>query len=303
VNFGGMALNRIRLVTFDLLSSSARKVGVLLDKQVVDLEGVGCHDMRSFLNGGRSSIEYAVKMVASGQNRISLSDVKLRAPIYNPEKVVCVGLNYRNHAIESGMAIPVEPVLFSKFASAIIGDKDKVEKPKETEQLDYEVELVIVIGKEGRNIQEKEAIQHVAGYTVGNDVSARDWQLKKGAGQWMVGKTWDTFAPIGPSILVNPLLLSSSDSFNPNQLGIRLFLNEKKMQDSNTKEFIFPVESVISYISKIVTLKPGDLIFTGTPSGVGFGRKPPVFVNVGDKMRCEIDEIGVIENEVIAPLL
>jgi len=298
------ALNRLRLVSFDLLSNKARRIGVQLDKHVVDLSSADSslpNDMRSFLSGGTSFFERANKIVESGKHRIPTSEVKLTAPIYNPEKVVCVGLNYRDHAKESNMPIPPEPVLFSKFASAIIGNGDNIVKPAETEKLDWEVELVIVIGKGGKNIPEKDALHHIAGYTVGNDVSARDWQLTKPGAQWMVGKTWDTFAPIGPSILVNPLLFSSSDPFNPNDLGVRCFVNEKKVQDSNTREFIFNIQTVVSYISKICTLKPGDLIFTGTPPGVGMGMKPPVYMKVGDRVRVEIDELGSIENPIVAP--
>jgi len=258
-------------------------------------------DMRSFLSGGKSLFERANKIAESGKHRLPFSAVKIAAPIYNPEKIVCVGLNYRDHAKESNMPCPPEPVLFSKFASAIIADGENIVKPAETEKLDWEVELVIVVGTGGRNIPEKDALHHIAGYTVGNDVSARDWQLTKPGAQWMVGKTWDTFAPIGPSILVNPLLFSSSDSFNPNELNVRCYVNGKPVQNSNTREFIFNIQTVVSYISKIVTLKPGDLIFTGTPPGVGMGMKPPVFLKVGDRVKVEIDELGSIENPVVAP--
>jgi len=297
-----MAANRLRLVTFDLLSTQARRIGVHVDKQVVDLcshDSTIPNNMKGFLAGGRSLLEKAAKIVESGKSRISLDQVQIRAPIYDPEKIVCVGLNYRDHAKESNMPIPPEPVLFSKFPSTIIGPKNPIIKPEVTNELDYEVELVVVIGEGGRHIPESSALKHVAGYTVGNDVSARDWQLKKPGGQWMAGKTFDTFAPIGPSILVNPLLLSPGDTFDPNKLGIRCFLNDKKVQDSNTSEFIFNVQQVVAYISRIVTLKPGDLIFTGTPPGVGFGKKPPVYMNVKDKVMCEIDELGSLENHII----
>lgn len=156
-----------------------------------------------------------------------------------------------------------------------------------------------MIGKTGKNIPKHEALKYIGGYTVGNDVSARDWQLKKPGGQWMVGKTWDTFAPIGPSILLNPLLFSATDTFNPNNLGVRCILNGNTVQSSNTREFIFDVATMIEYISQIVTLQPGDLIFTGTPHGVGMGRKPQLWMKAGDKVRCEIDELGAIENNVV----
>lgn len=181
------------------------------------------------------------------------------------------------------------------------GTGDNIVKPKQTQELDYEVELVLVIGKEGKNIPRAEALQYVGGYTVGNDVSARDWQIKKPGGQWMLGKTWDTFAPIGPSILLNPLLLSSTDPFNPNNLGVRCILNGTTVQNSNTREFIFDVGTMIEYISQIVTLKPGDLIFTGTPHGVGMGRKPQLWMKAGDIVQCEIDDLGTISNTVVDP--
>jgi len=257
------------------------------------------NDARTFLAGGAGLFSRTAKIVESGQHRLPEASVRIRAPIYNPEKVVCVGLNYREHAKESNMAVPPEPVLFSKFASSIIASGDNIVKPRQTQELDYEVELVLVIGKEGRNIPKSEALKYIGGYTVGNDVSARDWQLKKPGGQWMVGKTWDTFAPIGPAILLNPLLLSATDAFNPDNLGVRCILNGNTVQNSNTKDFIFDIATMINYISQIVTLKPGDLIFTGTPQGVGMGRKPQLWMKAGDNVRCEIDELGAIENPVV----
>eukprot|EP01110_Echinostelium_bisporum_P012250 TRINITY_DN6632_c0_g1_i1.p1 TRINITY_DN6632_c0_g1~~TRINITY_DN6632_c0_g1_i1.p1 ORF type:complete len:311 (-),score=81.66 TRINITY_DN6632_c0_g1_i1:53-862(-) len=241
------------------------------------------------------------KIVENAQNKIPLSEVALKAPIKNPEKIICVGLNYRDHAIESNMPIPSEPVFFSKWPNTLTGTNQIVIKPNETEQLDYEVELVVVIGKRGKNIPESEALQYVAGYTVGNDISARDWQLKKSAGQWILGKSWDTFAPIGPAITVNPLLLDPNTTFDPNNLGLRCILNGQTVQNGTTKEFIFNVQAVIAYISKIATLNPGDLIFTGTPPGVGMGRKPQLWLQPKDTVVCEIDELGSITNKIVVP--
>lgn len=298
-------LNRLRLVTFDLLGTQTRKIGIHVDKHIVDITKADAslpQDARSFLAGGASVLARTAKIVESGAHRIPESSVRIRAPIYNPEKVVCVGLNYREHAKESNMAIPPEPVLFSKFPNAIIGTGENIVKPNQTKELDYEVELVLVIGKEGKNIPRAQALQYIGGYTVGNDVSARDWQLRKPGAQWMVGKTWDTFAPIGPSILLNPLLYTPADTtFNPNNLNVRCILNGQTVQNSNTKDFIFDIGAMIEYISQIVTLKPGDLIFTGTPQGVGMGRKPQLWMQAGDKVRCEIDELGAIENTVVSP--
>jgi len=200
-----------------------------------------------------------------------------------------------DHVKETGRNPPKEPVLFSKYASAIVGPDDPIMKPAETSELDYEVELVVVIGKEGKSIPEKDALDYVVGYTVGHDVSARDWQYNRGGGQWMAGKTFDTFSPIGPSIVTN--------ISNPNNLGIRCILNGQTVQQSSTSQFIFKTEQLISYISKIVTLRPGDLIFTGTPPGVGVARKPPLFMKHGDTVTCEIDEIGRLTNKILGSSL
>eukprot|EP01116_Phalansterium_solitarium_P021023 TRINITY_DN6399_c0_g2_i1.p1 TRINITY_DN6399_c0_g2~~TRINITY_DN6399_c0_g2_i1.p1 ORF type:complete len:298 (-),score=121.06 TRINITY_DN6399_c0_g2_i1:180-1073(-) len=280
----------LRLVTFE--SGGSRRIGAQVDKEVVDLaKSVGVTDMRSFLNLGSAGLKQAQDAVNSGKNRIALKDVTIKAPIDNPEKVICVGLNYVDHAIESNMAIPTEPVLFNKFASSIVGPNDVIVKPATTESLDFEAELAIVIGKGGRNISEADALQHVAGYTVAHDVSARDWQLKKPGGQWLSGKTFDTFCPLGPAIV--------TEVSNPSNLGIRCILNGTTVQNSNTNQFIFHPPKLIAYISAIVTLKPGDVILTGTPPGVGFGRNPPLYMKAGDKVTVEIDELGSITNTIV----
>lgn len=219
---------------------------------------------------------------------------ELLAPIPEPGKVICIGLNYRDHAEESGMDIPSEPVCFSKFANTITGPETTIKLPAVSKQVDYEAELVVVIGKTGKNIPAGEALNHVAGYMNGNDVSARDWQIGRPGGQWLLGKTPDTFAPIGP------WLVTTEEAGDPNNLKIALRLNGESMQDSNTKEFIFTVEEVIEHLSKIMTLEPGDIIFTGTPPGVGMARKPPVFLKPGDATEVEIEGLGVLRNNVAA---
>ncbi|MGE3821278.1 MAG: fumarylacetoacetate hydrolase family protein [Isosphaeraceae bacterium] len=216
------------------------------------------------------------------------------APVPDPRKIVCLGLNYRDHAAESGMEPPSEPVLFSKYPTALIGHGAEIVLPTVSDQVDYEAELVIVVGQGGRHIPIDQAMSRVGGYAVGHDVSARDWQLNKPGKQWMAGKTFDTFAPVGPE------LVTPDEVPDPNALGIRLRLNGQTMQDSNTKEFIFKVDYVISYLSKIFTLEPGDLIFTGTPPGVGMARKPPVWLKPGDVAEVEIDGLGTLRNTVAA---
>jgi 2-keto-4-pentenoate hydratase/2-oxohepta-3-ene-1,7-dioic acid hydratase in catechol pathway len=218
---------------------------------------------------------------------------KLLPPIPDPPKIVCLGLNYRDHAAESGAPIPKDPVLFSKYATALIGQGDAIVLPPVSNEVDYEAELVVVVGKRGRNLSAAEAMGHVAGYTVGHDVSARDWQLKKDQKQWMVGKTFDTFAPTGP------VLVTADEVPDPHNLAIRLRLNGETMQDSNTRQMIFPVGQVLAYLSQVFTLEVGDLIFTGTPPGVGFARKPPVFLKAGDVVEVEVEGLGVLRNPVV----
>jgi len=218
----------------------------------------------------------------------------LAAPIPDPPKVICIGLNYRDHAAESGAPIPAEPVLFSKFSSAIIGPEEPIVLPRVSHEVDYEAELVVVIGKRGRYIAEDQARNYVAGYTIGHDVSARDWQLRKPGGQWLAGKTFDTFAPIGPA------LVTADEIRDPHRLSIELRLNGQVMQRSNTEQMIFTVDKLVAYISQVVTLQPGDLIFTGTPPGVGFARKPPVFLKPGDIVEIEIENLGILRNPVTA---
>jgi len=233
--------------------------------------------------------------VAGGKWRVALSTVKLLAPIYDPEKIVCVGMNYREHCTEQGIPIPTEPVIFSKFASAICASGDPIPwEVGETQELDYEVEMVIVVGRAGKHVKKHEAMQHIAGWTVAHDVSARDWQLKRNGGQWLLGKTCDGFAPIGPAIVTRDELPDVSN------LGIRCLLNGARVQEASTSELVFKPDDIIAYVTRFVTIKPGDLIFTGTPSGVGCFRKPPLWLKHGDEIVCEIDGIGRISNRVQA---
>jgi len=217
----------------------------------------------------------------------------LLAPVPDPAKIVCLGLNYRDHAAESGMDVPTEPILFSKYPTALIGHGAAIVLPGSSDQVDYEAELVVVIGRGGKDIPASRAMDHVGGYAVGNDVSARDWQLGKPGKQWMAGKTFDTFAPVGPAVV------TADEVPDPQALGIRLRLNGATMQDSSTSQLVFGVAEVIAYLSRIFTLEPGDLIFTGTPPGVGMARKPPVWLQAGDVVEVEIDGLGTLRNPVV----
>ena len=218
--------------------------------------------------------------------------VRLAAPTARPSKIVCVGLNYAKHAEESGMAVPGEPVLFFKATSSIIGPNDHVMLPRGSQKSDWEVELAVVIGKKASYVKESEAMDYVAGYMVHNDVSERAFQLER-EGQWVKGKSCDTFAPLGP------FMATKNEIADPHNLRLWLKLNGETLQDSNTSDFIFDIPKVISYISEFMTLLPGDIISTGTPFGVGLGFNPPKYLKAGDVMELGIDGLGVSRQEVI----
>jgi acylpyruvate hydrolase len=220
------------------------------------------------------------------------SAVKLRAPILRPPKIIGIGLNYRDHAEEQGAKIPRVPLIFAKFATSIIGPGDAIVYPKITEQLDYEAELAFVIGKGGKSIPVERAYEHIAGYCVFNDVTARDVQLSDR--QWVRGKTPDTLAPIGP------WLVTRDEVPDPGNLKIQLWLNDQLLQDSRTDQLIFDIPYLVNFLSEAFTLEPGDVVATGTPGGVGFVRKPAVFMNPGDRVRVEIERLGVLENSIVA---
>lgn len=243
-------------------------------------------------NLAASGFEGAVE----GVNEVALGEVKLNPPLKNIDKVICIGKNYADHAREMGGEPPEIPVVFSMFPSAIVGPEDSVVLPSISRQVDYEAELVVVIGKAGRHIPRERAMDHVFGYCCGNDISARDWQKGKPGGQWLLGKTFDTFAPLGP------FLVTKNEVDDPHQLNVSCRLNGEIMQSSNTSSLIFPIDFLISHLSQFMTLAPGDLIFTGTPPGVGAGRKPPIFLKPGDEVQVEIERIGVLTNPIVAEL-
>lgn len=221
---------------------------------------------------------------------IPRASVRLCAPVPRPRKVICIGLNYRDHAAESGMDIPERPLVFSKFPTSVIGPGEHVELPPGSEQVDYEAELGVVIGREARRVPVASAYDYVLGYTNVNDVSARDFQFADG--QWQRGKSCDTFAPCGEYIA------TKDEIPDPQKLAIRFRLNGRTLQDSNTDQLIFSVPEIVSFLSQTVTLEPGDVIATGTPPGVGFARKPPVWVKSGDTMEVDIEGLGVLSNPV-----
>jgi 2-keto-4-pentenoate hydratase/2-oxohepta-3-ene-1,7-dioic acid hydratase in catechol pathway len=221
---------------------------------------------------------------------VGLQSVRLLAPIPEPGKIVCIGLNYRDHAAEAGLPLPEEPVLFAKFANSVVGHGAAIVVPSAVRRVDYEAELGVVIGRRARRVEVGEALNHVAGYLCANDVSARDLQPK--AGQWTRGKAVDTFLPTGP------WLVTADEIPDPQVLGIRCLVNGEVLQESNTGEMVFGVAELVSFISATMTLEPGDLIVTGTPAGVGFARRPPRWLEPGDTVSVEIEGIGRLANTV-----
>ena len=284
----------MKLVTYR--SEQGPRVAGVRDDGYVDLNRAdpdvpAC--IKALLAQGAQGIARAEQAMAAGEP-LPHTDIELLPPIPSPEKVICIGRNYAEHAEESGADVSAEPVVFNKFPSAVSTAGRPIVLPKLSREVDYEAELVVVIGIGGRHITQQRALEHVAAYCCGNDVSARDWQLRKPGGQWLLGKSFDSFASFGPH------LVTTDEIEDPGNLDIQLRLNDQQMQASNTSQLIFPIEELIAHISGICTLKPGDLIFTGTPSGVGFARTPPIFLKDGDTVEVEIEKLGVLRNNVIA---
>ena len=284
----------MRLATL-LIDNQARAVvqhgDEFLDYRFADPSLPG--SVRELLEAGPHVLAAAGRAAESPRAvRIPVGEAQFMPPVPDPHKIICVGLNYSDHAQETNAALPTVPVLFNKFATALNANGRAIELPSVSKEVDYEAELVIVIGKRGRHIQAEEAYEFVAGYMIGHDVSARDWQRRDGK-QWMIGKTFDTFAPTGPTLVTRD---EAPDIYNR---AIRMRINGNVMQDSNTGRMIFRVEHLLPYISTVITLEPGDLIFTGTPSGVGMARKPPVWLKPGDVTEVEIEGLGVLRNTVV----
>jgi 2-keto-4-pentenoate hydratase/2-oxohepta-3-ene-1,7-dioic acid hydratase in catechol pathway len=284
----------MRLVTYQ--SESGPRVAVVHPEGLVDLNHAQPSlpsSMRQLLALGPDGLQRAAHAVQTGRP-IPASHLRLLAPVPDPAKIFCVGLNYEDHARETGAEIPSEPVIFNKLPTALRGPGDSIVLPRISQKVDYEAELVVVIGRGGRHIARENAMQHVAGYTCGHDVSARDWQTGKPGGQWLLGKSFDSFAPTGPE------LVTTDEIRDPHQLDISLTLNQQTMQKSNTRQLIFPIDQLVAYLSGVCTLQPGDLLFTGTPPGVGAARKPPVFLQAGDQVVVEVEDVGSLHNAVVA---
>ena len=278
-----------------------RAVAVAADGRFIDLHAVDDRlpvTVRGLL-AAEDGLTRAAAALAAGVADGAFVGGDLLAPIPDPGKVICIGLNYRDHAEETRSEIPAEPVVFGKFGNTVRGPGATVTLPAASAQVDYEAELVVVIGRPGRRIAEADAMTHVAGYMNGNDVSARDWQKGRPGGQWLLGKTPDGFAPTGPH-LVTAGPVEEGGAGDPHDWPVRLTLNGEVMQDGSTANFLFTLPRVIAHLSEVMTLEPGDLIFTGTPAGVGAARTPPVWIRDGDETVVSIGPLGELRTTFVA---
>jgi 2-keto-4-pentenoate hydratase/2-oxohepta-3-ene-1,7-dioic acid hydratase in catechol pathway len=285
----------LKLLRFEHAGST--RLGVLLDDGIAPLDALASAypTMLAIIRGGQTALTAVRQASSEATDRVEIASVRLLAPIEQPGKYLAIGMNYRKHVEESdrlGVARSAHQVWFNKQTTCLSGPYDAID-PGVTEKLDYEVELGVVIGTAAKRVSEADAAAHVFGYFVANDVSARDWQFHSPT--FTMGKSFDTHGPIGPWIV------TADEIANPLDLALRCFVNGEKRQENNTGEMIHNIWQQIAYLSTAFTLEPGDLIATGTPEGVGVGMEPPVFLKPGDVVRCEIEQIGAIENSVVEP--
>jgi 2-keto-4-pentenoate hydratase/2-oxohepta-3-ene-1,7-dioic acid hydratase in catechol pathway len=278
----------MKFVTFSAGDGVAR-AGVLVDGSVVDISS-RFRSVLSVIHGGDEALSAAQSLVSDA--RTPLDTVKLLAPLPDPPRIFCVGLNYRDHAVESKMEIPKVPTVFLKLASALVGPGAAIELPSISSQPDYEAEFACVIGKGGSRIARDDWQEHVFGYTILNDVSARDVQLA--TSQWTLGKSFNTFAPLGPAVV------TKDEIADPHALDVKLSIEGEVLQNSNTRELIFKLPDLIAYISSITPLQAGDIISTGTPAGVGLGRNPQRWLKAGETITIEVSGLGTLVNPVTA---
>ena len=282
----------MRFVTFE--REGRAEPGVWNNRGIVGIRGAGFDDVLSVIAGGGDALRRVAGWVADRPSSgvLDAATTKLRAPIPRPPKIICVGLNYRDHAAEAKMTLPEVPTIFAKFPTAVIGPGDPIVLPRNSTRPDYEAEFAFVIGRGGRHVAPENWRDHVFGYTIFHDVSARDFQMA--TSQWMMGKTFDTFAPFGPSIV------TADEIEDPHNLDISLSLNGEFMQSSNTSQLIFGLPQLIAHLSSVFTLEPGDIVATGTPAGVGFARRPPRYLAPGDVVSIRISGLGELVNPVVA---
>jgi 2-keto-4-pentenoate hydratase/2-oxohepta-3-ene-1,7-dioic acid hydratase in catechol pathway len=284
----------VKLITFRHKSGAAPEPGVLQKDTVYPLAPLGYADVESFIAAGAAALKSAQAFIgrAGQQSTLPLSNVELLSPLLRPPRIFCVGLNYLDHAAESKMAVQAVPTIFMKLASAITGPESDIVLPANSTQPDYEAELAVVIGQGDRNVTRENWRECVFGYTILNDVSARDVQLA--TSQWTLGKSFPTFCPIGP------WLVTADELTDPHALDIKLTIDGETLQQANTRDLIFDIPAVLGYISAIVQLEPGDIVSTGTPQGVGLGRTPKRWMRPGEEVAIEVSGIGRLVNRTVA---
>lgn len=277
----------MKLATFE--TGGRERIGLICDDALIDLSQANAalpQDMRALI-AAWPDVASEVRALENTKPHFSLSEIHLKAPVPRPQKILAIGLNYLDHVEESGQQKPERQIWFSKLPNAVNGPYDPIQIPNASTAVDYEAEMVVIIGKRCRHVSKADAPGVIFGYAAGNDVSVRDWQFH--TPQWILGKSFDTHAPFGPWIV------TADEIGDPHTLGIRCLVNGQLRQNSNTKNLVFNVFDQIALLSEAMTLEPGDAIFTGTPGGVGFAAKPPVFLKPGDIVRVEIDRIGALE--------
>jgi 2-keto-4-pentenoate hydratase/2-oxohepta-3-ene-1,7-dioic acid hydratase in catechol pathway len=282
----------MKLATFE--AGGRERVGLVCGNALIDLSQAAPalpQDMIALI-AAWPRVESELRTLDGAKPHFKLSEVHLKAPVPRPQKILAIGLNYLDHIEESGQQKPERQIWFSKLPNAVNGPFDPIQMPKASTAIDYEAEMVAIVGKRCRHVSKADAPGVVFGYAAGNDVSVRDWQFH--TAQWILGKSFDTHAPFGPWIV------TSDEIGDPHALGIRCLVNGQLRQNSNTKNLVFNVFDQIALLSEAMTLEPGDVIFTGTPGGVGFAAKPPAFLKTGDIVRVEIDRIGALEASMVA---
>lgn len=280
----------MKLVTF--LYNNKQLIGAVDKQYIIPVDVAGLDNLIDFIQADKASKQRFIDKVVAAEDRIALLDVKLQAPIQKPPKFFGVALNYVDHIEETGLKRPEYPLIFNKQSTCVIGHGEAIHLPHVSKKLDYEGELAVVIGKTCRHVPKERAIEVIAGYTICNDVSVRDWQNRSAT--WTLGKSFDTHGPIGPWIV------TADEISEPHNLRIKTWINDELRQSSNTKHLLFNCYDLIEYLSTVMTLEPGDIIATGTSSGVGVQMTPPCYMQVNDIVRIEIEGIGVLENVVIA---
>jgi len=289
----------MKLVTYD--AGEGPRAGAILGECIIDLHLASGRTLPAnmlALLGAEGGLARALDIMAGAGGTLPAEAIipdkraRLLAPVPRPGKIVCLGLSYRDHAKESGMPVPPEPVVFSKAPTSVIGPSEAIVLPEASDRVDYEVELAFVLGRRAKLVSASEAMGCVAGYTVLNDVSARDYQFEKPGHQWHLAKSFDTFCPIGPCIV------TADEIADPHDLALSCEIGGEVLQDSSTLQMAFRIPEIIEYLSRVFTLEPGDVVATGTPPGVGFVRTPPRYLRRGDLVRCTVERVGTLENPV-----